>query len=166
MKISYTCKTIPSCPFHKLVHLSPDERYRVNSNCEDVSEMIHKSWFVLPPLQEWYYKNKHHDYFVLPKFKPGCGQEEIHSMELIYPRNEIRIYIPVQLDGSRSRVVFEVAHRRPETKVFWHLDDQFIAATRYIHQVELLPVNGWHMLTLVDENGESLYKRFLVLDKD
>ena len=166
VKIPYTCRTAPSCPFHQLIHLSPDERYRVNSNCEDVSNMVHKPWFVLPPIQEWYYKNKHHDYVVLPSFKPGCGPEEIHSMELIYPRNEVRIYIPVQLDGSRGRVVFEVAHRRPETTVYWHLDDQFVKATRYMHQVELLPADGWHTLTLVDENGEILYKKFLVLDKE
>jgi penicillin-binding protein 1C len=165
IKIPYTCKAVPSCPYHQLVHLSPDGRYRVNSNCEEVSKMLHKTWFVLPPVQEWYYKNRHHDYVVLPSFKPDCGQEEIRSMELIYPREEIRIYIPVQLDGTRGRVVFEVAHRRPETTVYWHLDDQFITATRYIHQVELLPANGWHKLTLVDDNGETINKKFLVLDE-
>jgi penicillin-binding protein 1C len=166
MKIPYTCKTAPSCTFHQLIHLSPDERFRVNSNCADLSEMVHKTWFVLPPIQEWYFKNKHHDYKTLPPFKPGCGQEEIPSMELIYPRDVVRIYIPVQLDGSRSRVVFEAAHRKPETSIYWHLDDQFITVTRYIHQVELLPSNGWHVITLVDEQGETIRKRFLVLDKE
>ena len=166
VKIPYTCKTAPSCTFHQLIHLSSDEQFRVNSNCADLSEMVHKTWFVLPPIQEWYYKNKHHDYKVLPPFKPGCGQEGIPSMELIYPRDVVRIYIPVQLDGSRSRVVFEAAHRRPETSIYWHLDDQFITVTRHIHQVELLPANGWHSITLVDEQGETIRKKFLVLDKE
>jgi penicillin-binding protein 1C len=166
LRVPYTCKTAPSCTFHQLIHLSPDERFRVNSNCAVLSEMVHKTWFVLPPIQEWYFKNKHHDYKVLPPYKPGCGQEEIPSMELIYPRDVVRIYIPVQLDGSRSRVVFEAAHRRPETSVYWHLDDQFITVTRHIHQVELLPSRGWHIITLVDEQGETLRKKFLVLDKE
>jgi penicillin-binding protein 1C len=166
LKIPYTCKTTPSCSFHQMIHLSPDERYRVNSNCASISEMVHKTWFVLPPIQEWYYKNKHNDYKVLPPFGPGCGQEEIPSMELIYPRDVVRIYIPIQLDGSRSRVVFEAAHRRPETSIYWHLDDQFIAVTQYIHQVELLPSNGWHIITLVDEQGETIRRKFLVLDKE
>ncbi|MBP1669598.1 MAG: penicillin-binding protein [Bacteroidetes bacterium] len=166
LRIPYTCKTVPSCTFHRLIHLSPDERFRINSNCAEMSEMVHKTWFVLPPIQEWYYKNKHHDYAVLPPFKPGCGQEEIPSMELIYPRDVIRIYIPVQLDGTRSRVVFEAAHRRPETSIYWHLDDQFITVTRHIHQVELLPSNGWHTVTLVDEQGEIIRKKFLVLDTE
>ncbi len=166
LKIPYTCEVAPACPFHRLVHLTPDGRYRVNSNCEDVSDMQHKAWFVLPPVQEWYYKNRHHDYTVLPSLKPDCEQEEIRSMEMIYPREDIRIYIPVQLDGTRGRVVFEVAHRRPETAIYWHLDDHFITATRTIHQVELLPSNGWHTLTLVDENGETIRKKFLVIDEE
>ncbi len=166
LSIPYTCKAAPACPFHRLVHLSPDGRYQVNSDCEEVSRMLHKAWFVLPPVQEWYYRNRHHDYTVLPSFKPGCGQEEIRSMELIYPREEVRIYIPVQLDGTRGRVVFEAAHRRPETAIYWHLDDQFIAVTQTIHQVELLPPGGWHKLTLVDENGETLNKRFQVMDQE
>ncbi|MBN2275656.1 MAG: penicillin-binding protein 1C [Bacteroidales bacterium] len=166
IKIPYTCKSVSCCPYHRLIHLSPDEKYRVNSNCEEVSNMVHKVWFVLPPVQEWYYKTRHHDYVELPAYKAGCGQGEMPSMELIYPRHEVRIYIPVQLDGTRGRVVFEVAHRKPETTVFWHLDDQFIRTTQYIHQLELLPSNGWHTLTLVDEYGETLRKKFLVIDKD
>jgi penicillin-binding protein 1C len=166
IKIPYTCKAAPSCPFHRMVHLSADGQYRVNSNCEDVSHMKQKAWFVLPPVQEWYYRNRHHDYEGLPSFKPGCEQEEIRMMELIYPREEVRIYIPVQLDGTRSRVVFEAAHRRPETAIYWHLDNQYITMTRTIHQVELLPSSGWHKLTLVDDNGETIDKKFLVIDEE
>ena len=44
------------CPFHKLVHLSADQQYRVTSDCYPVDSMKHLSWFVLPPVQEWYYK--------------------------------------------------------------------------------------------------------------
>ncbi len=166
IRIPYTCKTSPVCPFHILVHLSADGRYRVNSNCEDISDMIHVPWFVLPPVQEWYYKSKHFDYLVLPPYKPSCVEEDVNSMELIYPANEVRIYIPLQLDGSRGRVVFEAAHRIPETEIYWHLDNQFIKATKYIHQVELLPSNGWHVITLVDANGEVLKKKFYVFDKE
>lgn len=166
VKIPYTCKTSPACPFHILVHLSADGRFRVNSDCEDISNMIHVPWFVLPPVQEWYYKSKHFDYVVLPPFKPSCMEEGVKSMELIYPANEVKIYIPLQLDGTKGRVVFEAAHRIPETEIYWHLDDQFIQVTRYIHQVELLPSNGWHTITLVDANGEVLKKRFFVFDKE
>lgn len=54
------------CPYHKLVHLSADGRYRVNSSCESVDRMISRPWFVLPPAQEYYYRNYHIDYIPLP----------------------------------------------------------------------------------------------------
>ena len=62
----------PLCMYHKLVHLDAGGVYRVNENCESPSNMIHKSWFVLTPAMEWYYKQKNHDYKPLPPFKPGC----------------------------------------------------------------------------------------------
>jgi penicillin-binding protein 1C len=164
MKIPKTCLSAPQCPFHKLIHLSADEKFRVNSNCEDISTMIHKAWFVLPPIQEWYYKNKHPEYAVLPPFKEDCATQDIRCMELIYPRDEIRIFIPVQLDGTKGRVVFEAAHRNKEKQIHWHLDNHYISSTRYIHQVELLPAKGWHTITLVDEDGEILVKKFYVID--
>jgi len=38
------------CPFHKLIHLTSDGQNRVTGNCYPVDSMIHKSWFVLPPV--------------------------------------------------------------------------------------------------------------------
>jgi penicillin-binding protein 1C len=41
------------CPYHAMLHLSKDRKYRVNSDCASISEMVHEPWFVLPPAQEW-----------------------------------------------------------------------------------------------------------------
>jgi penicillin-binding protein 1C len=67
------------------------------------------------------------------------------------------------MDGSLGRVVFEAAHRDPRTRVFWHLDGEYQGETRDIHQMALLPSPGSHVLTLVDENGESVERRFHAL---
>ena len=149
-----------SCPFHQLVHLTADLRYRVNSDCCPVDSMAHLSWFVLPPLQEWYYKRRHQEYRSLPPFRKGCESPGQKSMDLLYPRAEIKVFIPVELSGKKGRVIFEAVHNNPSSVIYWHLDDEFIAATRDIHQVELLPAPGNHVLTLVDENGEELVRRF------
>ena len=47
--------------------------------------MISRPWFVLPPAQEYYYRNYHIDYIPLPPVKPGCGQDLNRQIELIYP---------------------------------------------------------------------------------
>jgi penicillin-binding protein 1C len=150
----------PACAFHRLVHVSTDRKFRVNSDCCPMDSMIHLSWFVLPPIQEWYFRKRHPDYISLPPFKKGCDPAGQISMDLVYPREEVRVFIPVGLSGSKGRVIFEAVHNNPEAVIYWHLDNQFIGATRHIHQVELLPEPGDHTVTLVDETGEELIRRF------
>jgi penicillin-binding protein 1C len=62
-------------------------------------------------------------------------------------------------------VVFEAAHRNPQTRVFWHVDDEFQGETRDIHQMELAPPPGRHVLTLVDEAGETVRRAFSVIER-
>ena len=160
VKIPITGIKSPVCPFHRLVHLSADQKNRVTSDCYPVDSMNHVSWFVLPPIQEWYYKKHHSDYKPLPHYRSGCEPGNQKSMDLVYPREEVTIYVPRELNGKKGRVVFEAVHTDPDAFIYWHLDNQFITATKYIHQVELLPAPGKHTLVLVDGNGEELIKNF------
>jgi penicillin-binding protein 1C len=153
------------CQYHRLVHLDASGKYRVTSDCEDVNSMLHRSWFVLPPAQEWYYKSKNPTYQELPPFREDCAGGNISSMELIYPKQLSQIYIPVELDGTMGKVVFEVAHRRPNATIHWHVDDEYAGSTSSIHQLGLSPDEGPHILTLVDENGETLSQKFEVVSK-
>ncbi|MBN2812756.1 MAG: penicillin-binding protein 1C [Bacteroidales bacterium] len=150
----------PLCPFHQLVHLSADGQCRVNSNCYEVADMVHQPWFVLPPVQEWYFIQHHADYRKLPPYLDGCESVGRRSMDLIYPGQGLKIYIPRGLGGNKERVVFEAVHTNPDALIFWHLDDQYITTTQYVHQVQLLPEPGVHRLVLVDESGEELVRNF------
>lgn len=156
------------CPYHRLVHLSTDEHFRVNSGCAPINEMVHKKWFVLPPVVEWYYKKKNVSYKVLPSFREGCTSTKQTSaaMQLIYPHPDSRVYVPHEISGKKGRVVFEVAHRNPKTTIFWYLDEAFLGSTYELHQMELNPLAGRHLLVLIDENGEKLARYFEVLEKE
>ena len=154
------------CPYHQLVHLDRTENWQVNSNCESPDNMVHKSWFVLPPVVEWYFKAKNPFYKVLPPFRSDCvSATETRSMEMIYPLHNSRIYIPVDLDGKPGSTVFKVAHRNPKTTIYWHVDDKFIGTTSQYHQMALNPEKGQHKLTLVDEKGETLTIKFEIVNK-
>ncbi len=159
-------KTIP-CPFHQIVHLDNTGKWRVTSDCEDISNMIHVPWFVLPPAQEWYYKSKNPEYKVLPPFRSDCisGNSTVNSMELIYPKSNAKIYVPVEIDGTIGKTVFQVAHRRPQTTIYWHIDGEYLGMTTEFHQMELSPSKGIHTLTLVDQYGETLIRQFEILGK-
>lgn len=153
-----------ACQFHKMVHLSSDERYRVHSDCLPMDKMKSVSWFVLPPVQEFYFKSKNLSYKSLPPFKNDCvDPANLVAMDLVYPRASARIFIPRELDGERGMAVFEVAHRNPSATVYWHLDGNYIGSTKKSHHFPVAPGEGKHVLTLVDEFGESLERNFSVI---
>lgn len=153
------------CPYHRIIHLSPDGMYRVNSDCRAISGMRHESWFVLPPAQEWYYRAKNPDYRILPQIHPDCKpMDDIEFMEMIYPRHSARIYVPREMDGSMGEIILEAAHRHPSSLIYWHLNETFIGTTRYIHKLGITPKKGNYLLTLVDENGYTLVHRFEIID--
>jgi len=158
------------CPYHQLVHLELSRRFRVDSRCESVARMVHVPWFVLPPLPEYYFRRYHPEYRVLPPFRPDCaGLVQAESgrqvMSLVYPEVNTAVYIPVDLDGKPGQVVFEAVHRRPETTIYWHIDDRYLTATRQFHQIAVDPAPGPHLLVLIDEQGRRLERRFRVLNR-
>lgn len=155
------------CPYHKLIHLDRTGVYRVTDACETPSEMQHRSWFILPPAMEYYYKIKNSDYKILPAFMPGCSDESGNSvMEMIYPKNNASIYVPVEFDGARGKVVLNATHRDAAARIYWHIDGEYLATTKTYHQLAVSPTPGKHTLTLVDNKGERLVQAFTILDKD
>jgi penicillin-binding protein 1C len=152
------------CVDHRMVHLTYDEKYRVNSLCEDVNRMKHKSWFVLPPVQEYYFRAINLSYKSLPPFKSSCHvDEQFASMDMIYPKDKTKLFIPRSLDGSPGSSIFELAHRNSKATVFWHLDGKYLGSTQSVHQIAVNPVKGKHTLTLVDDSGESITRQFEVV---
>lgn len=151
------------CPYHKLVHLSEDGKYQVYQDCAGKRGIVHASWFVLPPSWEMYYKEQHPDYKSIPPYSPEClyeGQNKL--MDFIYPYPNMVVSLPRQLDGSKGTVVFEIAHRSPSHRVFWHIDNDYIGETQTFHKKEFHPSKGEHRLTVVDETGERCSVRFIV----
>ncbi len=152
------------CPFHKGVHLTENRKFRVYSECESISEMVTTSWFVLPPIQEYYYRARNLSYKTLPPYREDCEKSSpLVTMDLIYPEPDSKIFVPRELDGTVGNVVFELAHRNPSSVVYWHLDGNFIGSTSGKHNLPINPPQGRHSLTIVDENGETINRSFWVI---
>src|SRR5690606_26686659 len=129
-------------PNHRRLHLDADEQFRVHSQCEAVSKMQSTYWFVLPPAQEFYWRQHHSDYKSLPPWRSDCltnlsQLDDDQPIELVYPQTRSRIYIPMALDGKRSRVVLKAIHRDPAATLYWHLDNEFIGTTELFHEREV-----------------------------
>ncbi len=145
-----------SCPFHKQVFLNEKESLQVNSSCYSLLEMKQKNWFVLPPILEYYYAPLHPEYKVLPAYKSDCLQAGESKMEFIFPKKNEKIILPKNFDETINEVIFTLAHRDPETKVFWYFDDQFIGETQTFHELALAPKPGRFLLLAVDEEGNEV----------
>ena len=114
--------------------------------------------FALPPAMEWYYKPHH------PEYEGRKAQARDQVLEFIYPANGTTLYLPRQLSGAVEGAVFRVAHRKTDATLWWHLDQSYIGETRYIHELRLAPGPGTHILTVVDQEGNTAAVRFTVAE--
>ena len=113
----------------------------------------HGGAFTLPPTMEWYYRPHH------PEYTPPKAPETV--MEFIYPGPAAVITLP-HLPGGEEGAVFRVAHRRQSATLWWHLDGSIVGETTLVHSLRLAPGAGKHVLTVVDDEGESATVSFTV----
>jgi penicillin-binding protein 1C len=148
--------------------LDKDKKYRVNAGCMEPTEMKHVSWFVLPPLIEKYYKSNNPAYKLLPDYRCDCEQEESKdkSLVLVYPRRNSKIFLPHTFEGTVGKMVAEAAHRIPGSRLFWHLDEEYLGVTEEIHQLEMKPEKGKHKLFVSDENGRTAGVSFEIIGEE
>ncbi|MEN6561341.1 MAG: penicillin-binding protein 1C [Acidobacteriota bacterium] len=156
------------CTFHQTVHLDETGRFRVDSRCLPVDRMRHESWFVLPPVQEYFYRADHAEYRPLPPFRSDCGggpagERGSRVMSLIYPEPDVSVYVPIGLDGQAGEVVLEAVHREAGATIHWYLDETYLASTRVFHQIGVAPEPGPHRLVLTDDQGRRLARDFQVV---
>ncbi len=155
-------KRASTCPYHKVIHLDPEKQYRVNTSCQSADAMVPAVWFVLPPLMEHYYQNRHADYLTLPPLKPGCFHENEKIMDFIYPKENSIVTLAKDFDGETGGLVLKVAHSTPDTTVFWYLDQQLIGQTRQFHELNIIPEKGIHTITVVDMLGNEIKRSITV----
>ena len=151
-----------SCPYHQQVFLDESEQFQVNSSCYELAEMKVNNWFSLPPVMEYYYAPKHPEYKSLPPFKSGCLKEGEQLMQFIFPKKNEAILLPKNFKEQTNPVVFKLAHRNPDTKVYWYIDKQFIEVTETFHEITYEPTPGKHLLTVTDQEGNSISRKILI----
>jgi penicillin-binding protein 1C len=156
------CLTSESCQYHRPIAVSKTTGKRVFTGCEPPSNIVMKSYFVLPPAAEHYYKHNHPNFESLPDFQTGCSGDG-KGLDIIYPMAKSSIKIPVLLSGKTAGIIFEAVHRQPDMELFWYIDGEFITTTSQNHQLEVSPSVGKHRLTITDKHGEKRTRVFTVI---
>ena len=143
------------CPYCRLVHLSADGAWQVNSTGEEVSQIRTVSRFVLPPAQEYFYMGHSATYQPLPPLRPDCQAEMREQLSVITPEANSVIVLPRNFAGQTEKVVMQAVCSDADAILFWHLDDCFLGQTHGTHQMAAAPPAGQHSLTVVDSHGNS-----------
>ena len=155
-------KTGP-CPYHKKIFLDSTRQYQVLPDCYPVDQRCYETYFVLPPVMEWFYKKHTAMYRSLPALYPSCATAHPDDMmAFIYPKSDARVVIPIGIQGDRQQVVFEIAHRNPGKKIYWTMNDTFLGQTQWNHQMPIDVERGTYILRCVDEDGVELRRKIVV----
>jgi penicillin-binding protein 1C len=107
-----------------------------------------------------YYTTKNPFYKTLPKFRADCLGNDPVSIDFIYPKANDAIFLPKDFDGKTNDLIVKVAHSKPETTVFWYIDNTYIGSTKDIHEIGISPLPGSYLLTATDSYGNEAKRRF------
>ena len=72
------------CPYHRIIHLNRAKTLQVTSDCASPDDILNVPWFILPPAMEYFYRQKHPEYKVLPPASPGCAVRQEYPGYGIY----------------------------------------------------------------------------------
>ena len=156
-------KTKP-CPYHISVNVDESETYQVNTFCENLENIKQKSWFVLPPLLEYYYKKQNPFYKPLPKFRNDCLGDVKNSMKFIYPTEKSTIFLPKDFNGKQNELVLKVAHSNNDAILYWYANNTFLGTTKELHSFSFQPKVGEFKFTVMDNFGNEIHQEIIIKD--
>lgn len=153
----------PICPYHESYHVDISGNYRVYRECYD-QPMTQQSILRMPPLMAKYYRSSHPDFKTLPAIHPSCQDyARSKAMEITYPYENEKIFIPRDLNNDRQKIVLQLEHAEMESQVFWYLNKEYLGRTDQFHTKSIDFAPGEYILTCVDQNGTELRRKFQII---
>lgn len=155
-------KPLKICPFHRQYEVNGDETETVCSLCWD-STHHSKSYLVYPP-EVVYQLNKNGQYpESVPVHNKRCiGNHAGNDMRFIYPTDSSQIWLPVDFNGERQKLVFKLANSQSNELVYWYFDDIYLGTTATKNEKALDVGEGWHTMTANGQNGAATSVTFQV----
>ncbi|QXP73727.1 penicillin-binding protein 1C [Tenacibaculum sp. AHE15PA] len=144
------------CPYHQQITVDTSEKFQVNSNCESITNMKTKTWFVLPPLMAHYYQQKNASYSVLPNYRNDCNKAQNNTMDFVFPtKYRSKISLTKGLNNRVNPVILKVTHANADAVLYWYLNDVFIGKTSQYHEQAITPKSGNHKIIVIDNLGNE-----------
>ncbi|MDA3884282.1 MAG: penicillin-binding protein 1C [Candidatus Delongbacteria bacterium] len=159
-------KPLRKCPYHDKIFISADEKEQVCSLCWEEG---HKETSILryPPLVSRYLRLNGKPIDIIPPHRKTCSSlTNSADISIVYPINNLKIFIPREYNGELQKVKLDVAHSRKDSKIYWYIDEIYYGSTIDEHYLIVTLDSGDHILKVVDSNGISDSVKFEVNVKD
>ena len=154
-------KPLRTCPFHKKIYVTLDEKFRVCSMCWEPGKYKSIKRLFLTPDVAQYLRESGIILSHIPQHKKNCpGFTGTNPVKITYPVQNAKLWIPRDFDGKIQKITFNVAHRYSNRKVYWYLDNIYRGFTQDKHKMVFLLNKGWHRIEVVDEEGNRDWRRF------
>ncbi|MFC2088762.1 penicillin-binding protein 1C [Calditrichota bacterium] len=156
-------KPMRICPYHERIYLTTDIKYSVCSLCWQSGFYKESSLLIYPADVAQFMREKGQIVTRSPQHKIDCpAQSESIPLEITYPQQWARLWLPRDFDGNLQKITMRVAHRDKNRKLYWYLDDQYIGYSIDKHIKSTQLKKGWHSLEVMDETGNSDQRSFFV----
>ncbi len=155
---------LPLCTHHKPIFYNELTGFQGKKGCPNDELYKESIWFTLNPMEAYFYKRYNPEFESIPPFAPDCRMEEnMEIMTFRYPNANAEIYLPSNFYGEREKLIFEVNHQRSSSKVQWYLNDSYIGETELEHFLMIQPTEGKHLMTVVDNFGNTTSTTFTII---
>jgi len=147
-------KPLRLCPFHERIYISDDETHQVCSLCWETGHYKPMQLLFYPPDVVQYLRARGQLINDIPPHNPACpAQTERLALQILYPQEDARLWVPRDFGGTLQKVTMRVAHRENQRVIFWYLDNHYLGNTINRHEKAVDLTKGWHVLEVVDETG-------------
>ena len=155
------------CPYHHKYLVDTATGMEVCSLCWSGKETRDTTLFIVPPVVKDILEKRGQVCADIPQHAENCPLSHDNSrLELVYPLDGIRIFVPRDIDGELEKVVFSAKHHQPHTRIFWYLDGSYLQDTLQNHEFPYPVAPGRHRLTIQDEDGYLQSVSFSVFQKE
>lgn len=160
-----TCISNQICAYCKPALIDESNGLLVYRDCAVSHSVKDTSYFILPPLAAHYYKLSNPTYQGMPPFHPSCQDytKQESQMAFEYPREDVSVFIPIDLSGVKEKCVFKAQHKNQEALMYWHLNDRYLGSTSEIHHMAVAVNAGEYKLTIQDELGHEVSQMVTVV---
>ncbi len=156
-------KPLEICPYHHRIYVTREGTRQTCSLCWQPGDYKRIYRLLYPSDVAQYLRERGHLTGSLPPHKSDCpAQAELLPLQILYPQQNARLWIPRDFDGNRQKLTLRAAHRERSRMLYWYLDGRFLGSSKYRHVKAAALTGGWHTLEVVDEIGNRDRKRFYV----